>query len=101
LQIAAQPSSHLQYYILLIITDGCIMDMANTLQAIVDASVLPLSLLIVGVGDDDFSAMEVLDGDDTLLRSPSGRVAARDCVQFVPFRNGLQVGNSRNAQVSQ
>ncbi|EFN57401.1 hypothetical protein CHLNCDRAFT_142828 [Chlorella variabilis] len=97
-QIAAQPSSHLHYYVLLIITDGCIMDMQNTLQAIVDASVLPLSLLIVGVGDDDFSAMEVLDGDDHRIRAPSGRLAARDCVQFVPFRNGVQVGGGRHAQ---
>ena len=76
------------------------MDMQNTLQAIVDASVLPLSLLIVGVGDDDFSAMEVLDGDDHRIRAPSGRLAARDCVQFVPFRNGVQVGGGRHAQVS-
>jgi hypothetical protein len=35
------------------------MDMAATLQAVVDASALPLSLLIVGVGDADFGAMEV------------------------------------------
>ena len=35
------------------------MDMANTLRAVADASNLPLSLLIVGVGSEDFSAMEV------------------------------------------
>jgi len=35
------------------------MDMANTVQAIVSASHLPLSLLIVGVGSADFAAMEV------------------------------------------
>lgn len=35
------------------------MDMANTLTALVDASRLPLSLLIVGVGNEDFAAMEV------------------------------------------
>jgi len=44
---------------LLILTDGCIMDMANTLSAVVNASGLPLSLLIVGVGNEDFAAMEV------------------------------------------
>lgn len=38
---------------------SCIMDMANTLQAMVSASNLPLSLLIVGVGNADFAAMEV------------------------------------------
>ncbi len=38
---------------------SCIMDMANTLSAVVEASNLPLSLLIVGVGNEDFAAMEV------------------------------------------
>ncbi len=49
----------LGYIVLLIITDGCIMDMDQTKEAIVEASGLPLSLLIVGVGDADFDAMEV------------------------------------------
>lgn len=31
------------------------MDMDHTLQAVVKASELPLSLLIVGVGSEDFS----------------------------------------------
>ncbi|XP_042255812.1 copine-3-like isoform X2 [Thunnus albacares] len=76
-----------QYYVLLIITDGVITDMDRTRTAIVDASHLPMSIIIVGVGGADFSAMEFLDSDDKLLRSPSGHVASRDIVQFVPFRN--------------
>lgn len=44
---------------LLILTDGCIMDMADTTRAIVEASHLPFSILIVGVGEADFAAMEV------------------------------------------
>jgi hypothetical protein len=31
--------------------------------------------------------MEELDSDDALLRDARGRTAARDIVQFVPFRN--------------
>lgn len=46
-----------------------------------------MSIIIVGVGAADFSAMEFLDSDDKLLRSPRGDVAARDIVQFVPFRD--------------
>lgn len=75
-----------QYYVLLIITDGVITDMDQTRSAIIEASRLPMSIIIVGVGAADFSAMEFLDSDDKLLRSPSGDVAARDIVQFVPFR---------------
>lgn len=45
-----------------------------------------MSIIIVGVGGADFGAMEFLDSDDKLLRSPNGDVASRDIVQFVPFR---------------
>lgn len=71
---------------LLIITDGVITDLDETRHAIVNASKLPMSIIIVGVGGADFSAMEFLDGDGGNLRSPSGEVAIRDIVQFVPFR---------------
>ncbi len=31
--------------------------------------------------------MDALDSDDKLLRTRSGKVASRDIVQFVPFRD--------------
>lgn len=43
------------YFVLLIITDGVISDMPQTLEAIVQASSLPMSIIIVGVGNADFS----------------------------------------------
>ena len=43
-----------QYQILLIITDGIINDMAKTIDEIVRGSELPLSIVIVGVGEADF-----------------------------------------------
>ena len=76
-----------QYFILLIITDGIITDMPQTKSAIVSASVLPLSIVIVGVGDADFSAMEELDADDGVLRDDSGTRCARDIVQFVMHKS--------------
>ncbi|XP_034718586.1 copine-3-like isoform X2 [Etheostoma cragini] len=76
-----------QYFVLLIITDGVITDMDQTRSAIVEASRLPMSVIIVGVGGADFSEMEALDSDDKLLRTPRGDVASRDIVQFVPFRD--------------
>ncbi|XP_070841681.1 copine-3-like isoform X2 [Chaetodon trifascialis] len=83
---ALQQTAASQYYVLLIITDGVITDMDETRNAIVNASRLPMSVIIVGVGNADFSAMEFLDGDDGCLRSRTGEAAMRDIVQFVPFR---------------
>ncbi|KAI1243491.1 hypothetical protein IHE44_0001116 [Lamprotornis superbus] len=83
---ATQQQTASQYFILLIITDGVITDLDQTRSAIVNASKLPMSIIIVGVGGADFDAMEFLDGDDGVLRSSSGEPAVRDIVQFVPFR---------------
>jgi hypothetical protein len=74
------------YSVLLILTDGLICDIDDTINAIVDASRCPLSIIIVGVGDEDFSAMTVLDGDKGVLRGTKGDVA-RDIVQFVEFND--------------
>ncbi|KAK5933503.1 hypothetical protein CgunFtcFv8_013979 [Champsocephalus gunnari] len=84
---AAQSNNAAQYFVLLILTDGEITDFDQTKDAIVRASRLPLSVIIVGVGTADFKAMELLDGDDGVLRSTVGEAVARDIVQFVPFRN--------------
>ena len=43
-----------QFLILLVITDGEITDMERTVERIVKASGLPMSVVIVGVGDADF-----------------------------------------------
>ncbi|CAL4167831.1 unnamed protein product, partial [Meganyctiphanes norvegica] len=82
-----------KYFILLILTDGIITDMPMTKEAIVNASILPLSIIIVGVGNADFDAMEELDGDNVRLSS-NGRFAQRDIVQFVAFRDFLQTGHT-------
>ncbi|XP_004613087.2 copine-5 isoform X5 [Sorex araneus] len=75
-----------QYSVLLIITDGVISDMAQTKEAIVNAAKLPMSIIIVGVGQAEFDAMVELDGDDVRVSS-RGKLAERDIVQFVPFRD--------------
>ena len=79
--------SQQRYHILLILTDGVVTDMADTREAIVRASYQPLSIIIVGVGNADFTDMQILDGDDGVLRSPKGEPVLRDIVQFVPFRD--------------
>ena len=51
------------YSILLILTDGVIYDMGATKDFIVEGSSLPLSVIVTGVGNADFSQMKELDSD--------------------------------------
>lgn len=60
--------------------------MDNTIDLLVQNCNIPLSIIIVGVGNADFSNMNRLDGDNGLY-STNGKCAARDIVQFVPFRD--------------
>ncbi|XP_068933796.1 copine-1 isoform X5 [Petaurus breviceps papuanus] len=83
---AAQQGTALQYFVLLLLTDGAVSDIEATKEAVVWASHLPMSIIIVGVGGADFTAMVELDGDGGPLRARSGETVARDVVQFVPFR---------------
>ncbi|KAF2073917.1 hypothetical protein CYY_004771 [Polysphondylium violaceum] len=77
-------SGRIKYNILLILTDGEICDMDPTIKAIIKASKLPMSIVIVGVGNALFSNMEKLDGDNGGLQR-DGHKAERDIVQFVEF----------------
>ena len=83
--IIRQENDKLKYNILMILTDGMIDDIDNTINELVDGSFLPLSVIIIGIGTADFSAMNVLDADENPLISNGGVRAARDIVQFVPF----------------
>ena len=83
-----------QYFILLILTDGEIHDMRETIDWIVRGSNSPLSLVIVGIGNENFSNMDVLDADDEPLIDSHGKKMARDIVQFVPYKS---FGNSPKA----
>ena len=68
------------YTILMIITDGSIHDMVQTKRLIVQASSLPLSIIIIGVGEAEFALMNELDGDKTPLTDDLGNVTSRDIV---------------------
>ena len=57
--------------------------MDKTLHLIQNNANLPLSIIIVGVGNDDFNNMRKLDGDENGKNLPK---KVRDTVQFVPYR---------------
>jgi hypothetical protein len=65
-----------KYTTLLILTDGAVSDIRATVQSLTMCSDAPLSIIIVGIGMADFSAMQYLD--DVAREKP-------DIVQFVEF----------------
>ena len=58
-----------KYTICLILTDGVINDLQATIDEVVQGSVLPLSIIIVGIGGAEFDQMEQLDADENPLWS--------------------------------
>ncbi|VIO87476.1 Uncharacterized protein BM_BM1879 [Brugia malayi] len=71
------------YFVLLIVTDGCVTNPERTVNAIVDCAELPVSIVIVGVGNQDFSPMQRLLSP--ILKSSEGRLLRREVVTFVPY----------------
>ncbi|TMS19290.1 Copine-9, partial [Larimichthys crocea] len=105
---AAEVTDGSQYFVLLMITDGVISDMAQTKESVVNLSTLFNNLpeekcqrqhckahkedlsdklnLFIANRSIEVRAMEELDGDEVRVSS-RGRFAERDIVQFVPFRD--------------
>lgn len=73
-----------EYMILLILTDGIIHDKEDVKDLLVKCGRLPLSVIIIGIGNnEDWSAMHELDDDDCQMTDYQGNKTQRDLVQFV------------------
>ena len=72
------------YQVGVILTDGAIHDMKKVKEQLIEASRLPLSIIIVGVGSAaDLVKMKELDSDGQLLQDHRGYKAQRDMVNYV------------------
>ena len=69
----------------MILTDGMIDDMAETKDSLVAASFLPISVIIIGIGNGDFRNMNELDAYENPLYDRIGRKANKDLIQFVNY----------------
>lgn len=97
-RIASGCQDKRNYFVLLIITDGIITDINATKTALINASILPMSVIIVGVGRADFTQMNVLDGDGKRL-SHGGKYAVRDIVQFVELQKFIAPNGSYSREL--
>jgi len=85
LQESAKQKGEQAYSILLILTDGAVTDVHRTAATINQVSNAPLSIVIIGVGNADFSAMQFLDD--------AHQPGSHDIAQFVQFNR-----HSHNSQ---
>ena len=81
------------YSIMLLVTDGKAEDMSRTKDILVQLSALPASVIIVGVGNTDWSGMVELDGDDQKLTTDYGFECHRDIVNFVNYKQAIIRGD--------
>ena len=80
-------NNNFNYHILLIISDGYIHDIQETINSIIEASKYPISFIIIGVGADVNYDMKVLNGENGKLVSSSGELLNKDNVQYVHFND--------------
>ena len=71
-----------KYTILLILTDGGVSDVTHTVKTLDNVCNSPLSIVIVGIGNGDFSSMKFLDDRRTTDAKP-------DICAFVDFNSYL------------
>ena len=82
-----QNKNKLNYNILLIISDGEVHDINEIIDSIIESSKLPLSIVIIGIGDDVTEDMKRLNGENGKLRNYKGEVLEKDIVQYVHFND--------------
>ena len=77
----------LNYNILLIISDGEIHDIEETIDSIIEASKYPFSIIIIGIGANVTYDMKSLNGENGKLISSKGEELNKDIVQYVHFND--------------
>lgn len=79
------------YTVLLIITDGNPDDSDEIMSTMISSYDSPLSIIIVGVGNENFSRLEKLDGGFPFLKTLGKN---REHVKFITFPPPSEKGNS-------
>ena len=73
------------YNIFLLLTDGLIDDMNNAIDILIESSNYPISVIIVGIGDENFDQMEFFNQDSFPMISRKNIKRIRCSVKFLNF----------------
>ncbi|CAK75399.1 unnamed protein product (macronuclear) [Paramecium tetraurelia] len=74
-----------KYQILLIFTNGQVGDMKEFINEVNAQQNLPLSIIIIGIGDGNFDELSALNNQVKNIVDSDGNYASRDLLKFVPF----------------
>ena len=80
-------NNKLNYNILLIISDGYVDDIQDIINNIIESAKIPLSIVIIGIGEDVTEDMKRLNGENGKLRDSKGKYLEKDIVQYVHFND--------------
>lgn len=88
------PGAPIPYSCILLITDGVVDDMERTKSVIVGMSRLPISVIIIGVGKENFGRMRELDDTppNGMIKSASG-TAVRRLTKFILYNDFVSDGS--------
>jgi len=73
------------YSIILILTDGNIIDIEKAKDILIDYQDLPFSLVIIGIGGETFHELDALDGSKYRISNSKNEKAKRDMITFVQY----------------
>mmetsp|Transcript_30618 Transcript_30618/g.117062 ORF Transcript_30618/g.117062 Transcript_30618/m.117062 type:complete len:614 (-) Transcript_30618:3062-4903(-) len=77
-----------QYMVLTIISDGVLSDGETFMSKLVHTvSPLPISIVIIGVGNEDFGKMPFFLGDENVPPRSGNKQAARNCLTFATMKS--------------
>lgn len=71
---------------MIVLTSEDLTDFEEARDQIVESSELPVSIIIIGIGENKFTLYSKLDKQEKRLKSGSGVLAKRENVQFFPMR---------------
>lgn len=81
----------MSYRIHIILIDGVIFDMQDTIDLLVKAASLPFSLIVIGIGDSDFEEMEDLNQPKDKFVSSNGQNGCRINARFFKFNDFIDM----------
>ncbi|CAK76117.1 unnamed protein product (macronuclear) [Paramecium tetraurelia] len=86
-QFAVENAKQNIYTVAMILTDGQIEDQDDAIKVLLQCQNLPMSIVIIGVGDENFKYMKQFDDPKFLKKHAKENQTIRDIIQFVSFQD--------------